>query len=349
MTKVSAVKSRFRFGFLLLAGGAAVAALIAMLHRQPSEQETVASVDEQRSAIKPNHLIEQSQADVQAAAQPRPSTDRSMDQPSLEVSFVPGVDVLGFIERLLAPARSGNREAQYAIYEAMEYCNDAYEGYFDRGTKRLTLDEALTWASTRPAINMDAIRTSYASCSAFKSADVSQFEPPDVWLERASSLGLPKAQARNAGRLLLDARLATLPRNATSEDRSGVLESQRSEARGLMLRALNSNDASATWEVAHNLMFLGGHSASDEGQMWIWRLAACKQGYDCSSNAAWVVSECYMNYYCQPGESGVAYIRRNAAQVQPDIDRRATELAARLERGSIGDAEFESLLTNDSG
>ena len=258
------------------------------------------------------------------------------------------MDVLGLIERLLEPARSGDREAQYAIYEAMEYCIDAYKGYFDRGAKRRTLDEALTWASTRHAINMDAIRTSYASCNAFMSTDVSKFGSPEEWLEKSSSLGLPKAQARNATRLLLDAMLATLPRNATPEDRSEALETQRIEAREVMLKALNSNDPFTTWEVAQNLMFLGGRSAADEGQMWIWRLAACKQGYDCSSNAAWVVSVCYMDPYCQAGESGVDYIHRNAAQDQPDIERRAADLAARLERGSIGDAEFEELLTKKS-
>ena len=147
---------------------------------------------EQQAALRSDQLAEQSASDKRVADQPSPASAGSNDHISLEVGFTPGMDVLGLIERLLEPARSGDREAQYAIYEAMEYCIDAYKGYFDRGAKRRTLDEALTWASTRHAINMDAIRTSYASCNAFMSTDVSKFGSPEEWLESLQALDCRK-------------------------------------------------------------------------------------------------------------------------------------------------------------
>ena len=140
----------------------------------------------------------------------------------------------------------------------------------------------------------------------------------------------------------------TLPVNASPEDRSEALAAQNALASDLMLKALNSKDASVTGEVAHNLNALTGHLAEDNGDMWVWRLAACKrdttalpQRDGLHRNALWIPS-------CYTGEAGIDYIRRKAAEIRPNVDSEADELLARLNRGEIERQSLKTLLGSSS-
>ena len=325
-------------GFSCLAGGVAAVALFVL--RQPSEV-TVATEVAPRASKPLEAVPENSPLDPKLVTrvQEKPTTP-SADR----FRFSPGQDAMAFVEGLLPEAHAGNREAQYAIYEALFYCDDTYKLYFERRTRRLTLDEALAQAARLPGVNIKEMRASHATCNALKSADAGRYGSARDWLRKSSDLGLPMAQGRNASTTLTEDMLTRFPAGASARPSDEELAARNAAASRLMLTALNSRDPAVTWELANTLNLFTGHLADDNGDMWVWRLAACKQGYDCSATARWKSAECFLDANCFEGESGIDYIRRNSAKLRPNVDSLADQLLARLNQGDIDMTEFESLI-----
>jgi hypothetical protein len=325
---------------LLVGGGAVIAAMVAYMLRQPYDHRITAHFRE--DAASP--IASGSETNTRDSSTRTRSETHLQNSPDGRFRFIPGQDALAFIENLLDEARAGNRDAQYAIYEAMIYCDDTYALHFDRREGRLALEDALALARQRKDPRIEEIRTSYATCNTLKAENPGKYGSANEWLEKASDLGLPRAQARNASIMLMHSKLGILPANATREDRTEALEARSTLAIDLMVQALNSKDPAATWEIAHALNALTGHFENDNGDMWVWRLAACKQGFDCSAGARWKVSECFFDPFCYAGETGIDYIRRQAADLRPNVDSEADTLLARLNHGSIDRVEFERLV-----
>jgi hypothetical protein len=256
---------------------------------------------------------------------------------------------LEFVDRALPAAREGDASAQFALYQALEYCQDGYRGYFDRPGKRRTLDEALNWASTR-SVNMDAVRDVHRRCEALMARGTGELGRPESWLEKASAAGLPAAQARKALDELRDAYRQTMPWPDQAALTAEEYDGKRASARVVLLTALAAGDPSATWDAADAIYYLTGSGSTAYTEQWVWRMAACIEGKDCAPGADWVVAMCqYDPTPCSPGESGTELIRRAWVQAsgQSDtsgLDERAQQLADRLNSGQFSDEDLSEFM-----
>jgi len=259
---------------------------------------------------------------------------------------------LEFVDRALPAAREGDASAQFALYQALEYCEDGYRGYFDRPGKRRTLDEALDWASTR-SVNMDAVRDVHRRCEALMARGTGDLGRPENWLENASIAGLPAAQARRALEELRDAYRQTMPWPDQTALTAWEFDEKRASARALLLKALATGDPSATWDAADTIYYLTGSGSTADTEQWVWNMAACIQGYDCAPAADWVVAMCqYDPTPCSPGESGTELIRRawmsaSGESDASELDERAQQLADRLNSGDFSDAHLTDFMKVD--
>jgi hypothetical protein len=256
---------------------------------------------------------------------------------------------LEFVDRALPAARAGDASAQFALYLALDYCEDGYRGYFDRPGKRRTLDEALEWASTR-SVNMDSVRDVHRRCEALMARGTGETGDSRSWLEKASEAGVPAAQTRKALNDLRDTYLQTVPwpdRPALSAEE---FDERRAGARALVLSAVAAGDAGATWDAADAIYYLTGSGSTADTEQWVWRMAACIQGHDCAPGANWVAAMCqYDPTPCSPGESGTELIRRawmsaSGASDASDLDERAQQLADRLNSGQFSDEDLSEFM-----
>lgn len=269
-------------------------------------------------------------------------------QDLLEVSS----NYLEFVDRALTAAREGDASAQFALYQALEYCEDGYRGYFDRPGKRRTLDEALHWASTR-SVNIDAVRDVHRRCEALMARGTGELGSSRSWLEKASEGGIPAAQTRKALDELRAAYLQTVPWPDRTALTAQEFDEKKAEARALVLQALAAGDPSATWDAADAIYYLTGSGSTADTEQWVWKMAACIQGHDCAPGADWVAAMCqYDPTPCSPGESGTELIRRAWVQASgqsdaSDLDERAQQLADRLNSGEFSDAHLTEFLKGD--
>lgn len=256
---------------------------------------------------------------------------------------------LEFVERALPAAREGDASAQFALYQALEYCQDGYRGYFDRPGKRQTLDEALSWASTR-SVNMDAVRDVHRRCEALMARGTGDVGSSRSWLAKASEAGLPAAQARTALEELRDASRQTVPWPDTTVLTAEEYDEKRASARALLLKALAAGDPSATWDASDAIYYLTGSGSTADTEQWVWRMAGCIQGNDCAPGADWVVAMCqYDPAVCSPGESGTELIRRAWVQASGQTDttgleERAQQLADRLNSGQFSNEDLTEFM-----
>ena len=65
---------------------------------------------------------------------------------------------------MLPKAREGDRDAQYHLFRALDYCRRGYREYFDRGQKRNSLDEAVREAAAAPRADVSELRRVHSRC-----------------------------------------------------------------------------------------------------------------------------------------------------------------------------------------
>jgi len=257
---------------------------------------------------------------------------------------------LEFVDRALPAAREGDASAQFALYQALEYCQDGYRGYFDRPGKRRTLDEALDWASTR-SVNMDAVRDVHRRCEALMARGTGELGSSRSWLEKASEAGIPAAQTRKALDELRAAYLQSVPWPDRAALTAAEFDERKSGARALVLKAVAAGDPGATWDAADAIYYLTGSGSTADTEQWVWKMAACIQGYDCAPGAAWVAAICDYETVnpCLGGESGAEIIRQAWVQAsgQSDtsgLDERAQQLADRLNSGQFSNEDLTEFM-----
>ncbi len=228
---------------------------------------------------------------------------------------------LEFVDRALPAARGGDASAQFALYLALDYCQDGYRGYFDRPGKRRTLDEALEWASTR-SVNMDSVRDVHRRCEALMARGTGEAGSSEYWLEKASAAGVPAAQTRKALNELRDMHLQTVPWPDRPALSATEFDERRADARTLVLSAVAAADPGATWDAADAIYYLTGSASTADTEQWLWRMAACIQGYDCAPGAEWVAALCHYETVnpCLGGESGTEIIRQAWVQASGQSD-----------------------------
>lgn len=250
---------------------------------------------------------------------------------SVKEQFAQAGDYLAFATAIHGLAAKGNADAQYYLGEALRYCAGDYRVYYwTREGPGRTVEEAVARASAmKPALDPDEARLVYARCHALVESDTARFGIADDWREASAASGQPLAQID----LALDYFLQTkvYPNSQSTADPNPLLQA----ARELMSKAIKSKDPEAIWK-AGDLQAALAESREGGGNrlQWVWRVAACQRGMDCSATSKWHRFWCRFDFQCPPGESGMDYILRNVPEGEYDsIVQDATELNANIDSG----------------
>lgn len=235
-------------------------------------------------------------------------------------------------------ARAGNPDAQFELARALEYCR-TYISFFGRDRRRRTLDQGLDLAARTPGASVDEARQVYERCQPFMEGNNKEFGTADEWLERAAAAGHRGAQLLRAERLLIQAEIRGLEQE-TANSTSKEIESQRSAAKAVLLEGLKRRDPAVLWKIGDLQKPLTGDIVKAEKNQWVWRLAACKSGYDCSQSAEWYQYFCRFDDNCQPYESGIELIQRANAGRSAEIDLLANELLDKINAGDLSDIDW---------
>lgn len=305
------------------------------------ERDETPAIDSHARASDANERAES------AVARPRPAdkstTSRVASPPrsaqsSLQEQFAAASDYRDFARSVLDAAKAGNPEAQFFLYQALDFCAMGYRFYFDRRSRRRTLDEALQWASTRtPSADLEEVRDVYDKCHLLMEKGTrEQFGTTDDWLAAATEGGHPVAQARTAGKLLLASLIFDTKADSDSATEAKLASERRDRGMRLMTDALGSGDPAVLWTLGDYGFALAGDGASKIGWDWAWRIAACQRGYDCGAGASWHKFYCRfdMRALCLPGETGMDLIRREAGVHFPEYEERAKELNRLIDTGA---------------
>jgi hypothetical protein len=199
---------------------------------------------------------------------------------------------------------------------------------------------------------MDAVRDVHRRCEALMARGTGDLGSSRSWLAKASEAGIPAAQTRKA----LDELRATYLQSVPLPDRPALgaaeFDERKAGARELILKGVAAGDPGATWDAADAIYYLTGSGSTADTEQWVWRMAACIQGYDCEPGAAWVAAFCHYETVnpCTGVESGTEIIRRAWIQAsgQSDtsgLDERAQQLADRLSSGQFSDEHLTEFMT----
>jgi hypothetical protein len=329
---------------------AAVAALAFFIGDRRSDPEPVVTAAPQSPGIIGERRSEPPIAEPTKTGQEAGSSATVVATSSWQGLLEMSSNYLEFVDRAYPAAREGDPSAQFALYQALEYCENGYRGYFDRPGKRRTLDEALDWASTR-SLDMDAVRDVHRRCEALMARGTGKVGSSGSWLEKASAAGFPAAQARKALDELRAVDLQSVVMSGRTAATAKELEEKTAGARAVLLSALVTGDASATWDAADTIYYLTGSGSTADTEQWVWKMAACIQGYDCAPGADWVAFYCHYETVdpCRGGESGAEIIRRAWVQASGqsdtfDFDERAQQLADRLNSGQFSDEDLSGFM-----
>jgi hypothetical protein len=300
----------------------AAAAILALLFWKPWESSaSLRDVSERASAASPA-----SGGPQQSARKPTSQAVALPAKPAGPAASLARPFALDPTSDVPHEARGGNTAAQLDLSRALEYCRTKYLFYFGRGPSYRTLDQGLAVAASRGA-SMDEARHVHERCDAFMRGNPAQFGTADEWLEKAAASGSCEARLLRVQRDLRDAQFGV-------DDEGGALparevEQRRAEATAVLVEGLERKDPAALWTI--------GDLQKDDKSSWVWFLAACKSGYDCSQSAQWYQSMCQTDYNCQPYETATELIRRINAGRYPDLEWQSNELLKRIDAGEVGD------------
>jgi hypothetical protein len=266
-----------------------------------------------------------------------PSTPAAAE-PSLQERFASASDYHGFARSLLDSAKAGDSEAQYVLFQVLDFCEMGYRVYFDRRNRRRTLDEAMQWASTRtPSADPEEARDIYDKCNVLMTKGTrEQFGARDDWLAAATENGHPVAEARSASKLLAASSMVELERGLDSAGKAKLARERHENGMNMMEHALRSADPEVLWTLGDYSFPLAGQTVSNDGWGWVWRIAACQRGYDCGAGASWHRFYCRFDFraLCMPGETGMDLIRREAGVHFPEYEELARELNRLIDAGA---------------
>jgi len=271
-------------------------------------------------------------ASVKSPSTASPPAQTEVSAPSLapttaDASLRTSQDYFELARSLYPAAKGGDHQAQFELYQALKYCDDEFRAYFERRDRQLTLEEAMQRAArASPAMSVDDAREVFARCQRLK--DKSLASPPfgdsDDWLLAASNGGYPLAQITLAEDLFME--------SGAGGEITDI--AKREEAKRLAAEALRSKDPAVLWKRADLVLMYSSDTTGESQEQWVWQVAACQRGYDCSASAEWHKWYCRFDYACQPYETVLDYIRRVRSEDFDEIEQKARDLNARLDAES---------------
>ena len=236
---------------------------------------------------------------------------------------------------LLSAAQAGDANAMFELFSMREYCEDKFKAYFSTGKGRRTLDEGIAWATRYSFTSGEEARATYARCATMMSGeDISDLGNPDEWLDKAARAGNVRAQLSKADRLI-----TALAQEAARQGENSKInrrDARYEEAKRLIVDSYSKDAGATLWTIGDNQFAFAADDDSPENGQFIWWLAACKSGYDCSQNAEWYKFYCRVDYNCQPNETGVDFILR-ATSDRPGLESLADDLLSDLKHRNLGE------------
>jgi len=246
-------------------------------------------------------------------------------------------DYWQFAESVIGAARQGDAAAQYYLSQALFHCETLYDWYFIEhlpgGANRTrTLDEAQQLTATRKVLTADDVRDLQGKCQRLRNNSRPPFGTAREWLDLALANSYPLAQVQ-----------ASLERamQGYQQPTDAATRAVRDDARRLALEALRTGDPQVMarmGDVAANLA--GGNSAESRKLQWVWPLAACLRKAGCDALTDWMHLYCNIDGQCQPFETAVDVIRRQAGNDYDEIERRARELNEKIDAGTLTEGDI---------
>jgi hypothetical protein len=239
-------------------------------------------------------------------------------------------DYWDFAQSIHASARQGDGAAQYYLSSALAFCESLYDWYFivhlaNGAVRHRTLDEAQQLTAMRPVFKPDDVRDIQKRCQRLRSAERPPFGSSREWMDAAIASNHPRAQASAA----LNKALQGLNRDGETA------LAAREDARRLALDSLRSRDPNVMAELGDVAANLSRDPVEARKQRWLWPLAACQREARCESMSEWMRLFCNVDTQCQPFETPVDVIRRQAGNDFDEIERRARELNEKLDAGTL--------------
>ena len=268
--------------------------------------------------------------DTDQAGKAAPSPD---DQARLRASQ----DYFQFAAETYERAKQGDPSAQYYLSSALTYCESLYDWYFvvhesDGAVRHRTLDEALQLTASRPVFTPDDVLDIQQRCQKLRKTQPPPFGTSREWLDAAIGADFPLAQASAALNLALQGYERGDPDKARAA---------RTAAREMALDALRTRDPQVMaqmGDVAANLAM--DNPAEARKVQWVWPLAACLREANCASMTEWIRLFCNIDTQCQPFETPLDIIRRQAGNDYDEVERRARELNQKIDAGTLGEDDL---------
>ena len=246
-------------------------------------------------------------------------------------------DYFEFASEMFAAAKQGDPSAQYYLSNALSYCESLYDWYFivygpNGAPRHRTLDEALQLTAERPVFKPDDVRDIQQRCQKLRKIQPPPFGTSQEWLVGALAANFPLAQVTSALGLALQGH---------ERGDSDKALAAREEARRLAMEALRTKDPKVIarmGDVAANLA--GDDAAAARKAQWAWPLAACLREKDCDSMTDWMHLYCNVDTQCQPFETPVDVIRRQAGNDYDEVERLAREINEKLDAGTLEEGDL---------
>ena len=246
-------------------------------------------------------------------------------------------DYFEFAGQMFPLAKQGDPSAQYYLSSALTYCESLYDWYFivysTNGTVRhRTLDEALQLTAERPVFKPEDVRDIQQRCQKLRKSHPPPFGTSREWLDAAIASGFPQAQSTAALNLALQ---------GIDRGNSEKAQAARGAAREMAFESLRTRDPrvmAQMGEVAANLAT--DNAAKARISRWAWPLAACLRETNCDSIAEWMRLFCNIDTACQPFETPVDIIRRQAGNDYDEVERRAREINEKIDAGTLEESDI---------
>jgi hypothetical protein len=299
------------------------------------------------SAPQPHAVMTAAQAAKPARAGEAPTPSGSAEatsdaaepagQPDLYARLRASNDYYEFASGVFDAAKQGDPAAQYYLSSALAYCESLYDWYFivygpDGTPRHRTLDEAQQLTAQRPVFKPDDVRDIQQRCQKLRKTKPPPFGTSQEWLAASAGSDFPLAQVNSA--------LNFAMQGHQRSDADKALAA-RDEARRLALESLRTRDPKVMAQmgsVAANLA--GDDAAAARKAQWVWPLAACLRETHCESMADWMRLFCNIDTQCQPFETPVDIIRRQAGNDYDEIERRARELNEKIDAGTLEEGDI---------
>ena len=294
------------------------------------EPVATAKLDADVAQVRAPHRTEPSEiADAPSTAQI--SSLLPVGNQNFQKAFLDAGNIWAFLEEALPAAKAGDSEAQYYVWKATRYCRDHEKVFFRRGGKPIELDEALVLAAKRQ-VPQQYVQQTFDKCREFYVNSATG--DADGWLEAAAKAGQPNAQATVALELLSCSRPREIEK-ATHEamPNLSLKFADMGSPEELLQAAVKSRSPEVMARISDAVVLLYGENESSDIDRLAWLLVACDRGYDCTSNAEWVMFSCGYSSNCMSYTDPWSLVMSWAGDKWHSVQHRATELNERIDAG----------------